>query len=207
MGARTYMLPTEVKASCFDFPVRGILTRLTSTFCKSNMNLYLQYTASATSTKGGRAGSVVINRDAQPPLNTSINLSGPKEMGGPGNGTNPEQLFSAGYAACYLTALNACAKSAGKTKEELEKLSVEVKTSIGPTDAQKDGKGFALVLEIVVKGLDEGGEEIVHAAHQVCCRWFWNQGLCVYRCAHIRVRSIMVSSRRRRFRRRWLLVV
>lgn len=139
MGVRTYMLPTEIK-----------------------------YTASATANKGGRAGTVVINHDAQPPLNTTINLSAPKEMGGPGTGSNPEQLFSAGYAACYLTALNACAKSAGKTPEQLEKLSVEVKTSIGPTDVQKDGKGYALVLEVIVKGLDEGGEEIAHAAHQMC---------------------------------------
>ncbi|KAG8832973.1 hypothetical protein FRC18_004329 [Serendipita sp. 400] len=138
LGKRTIMTPTEV-----------------------------QYTASATATNGGRSGSVKINNDAKPPLDVSINLTPPKAMGGSGTGSNPEQLFSAGYASCYLGALSACARTLKRPKEEIERLQVEVKTSIGPTDVEKDGKGFALIVELVVKGLGDGGNEVIEAAHNV----------------------------------------
>ena len=80
-------------------------------------------------------------------------------MGGTGEGVNPEQFFSAGYSACYLSALHACAKKAGKKIDGAE---VEVRTSIGPTEEP----GFALVVEMLVKGVND--QSIVDAAHKVC---------------------------------------
>jgi organic hydroperoxide reductase OsmC/OhrA len=71
---------------------------------------------------------------------------------------NPEQLFSAGYSACYLSALHACARNAGKKIDGAE---VEVRTSIGPTEEP----GFALVVEMLVKGVND--QSIVDAAHNV----------------------------------------
>jgi lipoyl-dependent peroxiredoxin len=81
-------------------------------------------------------------------------------MGGDGKGVNPEQLFSAGYSACYLSALHACARKAGKKIDGAE---VEVRTSIGPTEGDP---GFALVVELLVKGVND--QSIVDAAHNVC---------------------------------------
>lgn len=128
-GVRTIMEPTEIK-----------------------------YTASAKASKGGRAGTVSV-ASAVAPLSAPIPLALPKSMGGTGEGVNPEQLFSAGYAACYLSALHACARKAGKKIDGAE---VEVKTSIGPTEEP----GFALVVEMLVKGVND--QSIVDAAHKMC---------------------------------------
>ena len=117
-----------------------------------------KYTASATASKGGRAGTVSV-ASAVAPLSSPLPLALPKPMGGTGEGVNPEQFFSAGYSACYLSALHACAKKAGKKIDGAE---VEVRTSIGPTEEP----GFALVVEMLVKGVND--QSIVDAAHKVC---------------------------------------
>ncbi len=116
------------------------------------------YTAVATST-GGRAGHVassdkLIDFEVRPPA----------EMGGPKGGyTNPEQLFAAGYAACFGSAISHVALNDYKKRVDPE---VTVKVSIGriPT-------GFALSAEIEakIKGVDfKTAGEIVKAAHQLC---------------------------------------
>ena len=116
------------------------------------------YTAVATSV-GGRSGSVkssdgVLNLEVRPP----------KEMGGPGgNYTNPEQLFAAGYSACFGSALSHVAIE----KKLRIRPVVTARVSIG----QKPGGGFMLAVEMDVNlpGMDKKeAEELVNEAHQVC---------------------------------------
>ena len=116
------------------------------------------YTAEALSTGDGRSGHVRTSDDT-----VSIDLAPPKEMGGSGNGSNPEQLFAAGYAACFHSALQMVAKSA---KKDLGDSAVGARVSIG-----KEGEGFGLsvVLEAVIPNLPEDeARELVEQAPQVC---------------------------------------
>lgn len=91
-------------------------------------------------------------------------LAMPKALGGNGNGANPEQLFAAGYAACFLGALKLVA---GKAKVKLpEDTHIDGKVGIGP-----DGQGFglAVTLSVTLPGLEQTqAEELVNTAHQVC---------------------------------------
>jgi Ohr subfamily peroxiredoxin len=117
------------------------------------------YTAHATAT-GGRDGRAVSSDKV-----LDIQLSTPKELGGAGGpGTNPEQLFAAGYAACFTGALKLVA---GKQKVVLPPtLIITGHVGIGPAAV-----GFAISakLEISAPGLPKAQvEELVKAAHQVC---------------------------------------
>ena len=117
------------------------------------------YTAAATAV-GGRDGGV---KSADGVLD--LPLAVPKELGGPGGPkTNPEELFAAGYSACFLSALKHVA--AGH-KVNIHDASVTAKVGIGPNDAG----GFALEVELAVvlpKAEAEGAATVVRAAHQVC---------------------------------------
>ncbi|MDU4056234.1 MAG: organic hydroperoxide resistance protein [Pseudomonas oryzihabitans] len=117
------------------------------------------YTASATST-GGRDGRSISSDKV-----LDVQLSTPKELGGAGGaGTNPEQLFAAGYSACFIGAL----KFVG-AKEKIAvpaDVSVTAQVGIGPIPT-----GFALDVELVISlpGLERAvAEELVEKAHQVC---------------------------------------
>lgn len=115
------------------------------------------YTAVATSS-GGRDGRAVSG-DGK----IDLSLTAPTEMGGPGTGTNPEQLFAAGYSACFNSALGSVARKAGVTARGSE---VTAHVGIGP-----DAGGFALAVELEVKipGVDAAkATELAEAAHQVC---------------------------------------
>jgi lipoyl-dependent peroxiredoxin len=116
------------------------------------------YTAHATAT-GGRDGRAVSSDNV-----LDIQLSTPKELGGAGGpGTNPEQLFAAGYAACFTGALKLVA---GKAKVALPNLSITGHVGIGPAEV---GFAIAAKLEISVPGVPkEQVEELVKQAHQVC---------------------------------------
>lgn len=119
------------------------------------------YTAQA-SASGGRAGRAVSSDGV-----LDVTLTVPKEMGGDGaRGTNPEQMFAAGYSACFLGALKFVA---GKEKVKLpEDVTVSAKVGIGPRD---DGGGFGIEVEITahVPGLDRAvAEDLVAKAHIVC---------------------------------------
>lgn len=119
------------------------------------------YRTEATAT-GGRTGRAATKDGA-----LSVDLVTPKELGGPGgDGTNPEQLFAAGYAACFLSALKFIA---GQRKVAIgEDASVTASVGIGP---RADGQGFGLdvSLSVSLPGLDRAqGEELVQAAHIVC---------------------------------------
>jgi Ohr subfamily peroxiredoxin len=117
------------------------------------------YTAKATSTGAARAGHVESSDGV-----LTLDLSIPKEMGGAGGaGTNPEQLFAAGYSACFHSALQAVAR---REKTKLDGSSVTAEVGIGKT-----GEGFGLAVELVVSlpGIErETAEKLVEAAHQMC---------------------------------------
>lgn len=108
---------------------------------------------------GGRAGHVQSDDGL-----LSLDLAMPKELGGKGGATNPEQLFAAGYAACFESAMRFIA---GKQKLPLQDASVTATVSLH-TNAQG---GFVLGVSLTAetKGLDQAAAEaLVSAAHQVC---------------------------------------
>ncbi|HSI47880.1 MAG TPA: organic hydroperoxide resistance protein [Ideonella sp.] len=117
------------------------------------------YTATATAT-GGRTGTAASD-DGR----LTVSLSTPKELGGDsGAGTNPEQLFAAGYSACFIGAMKAVA---GKQKISLPaEVSITSKVGIGPIPA---GFGIQVAMSISIPGMDKAAAEaLVAAAHQVC---------------------------------------
>lgn len=117
------------------------------------------YTAHMT-TKGGRVGESKSD-DGR----LKVSLSTPKEMGGDGgDGTNPEQLFGAGYSACFLGAMKAVA---GKMDIEVpEDTEINAEVTFGPVDK---GFGIAVKMDISMPGLErEDAEKVVTEAHKVC---------------------------------------
>jgi osmotically inducible protein OsmC len=116
------------------------------------------YKAHATST-GGRDGST---RSSDGLLD--VKLSTPKEMGGAGGGVNPEQLFAAGYSACFIGAMKFVA---GQQKVALPAdTSIDATVGIGQIPA-----GFGIEVQLLVKvpGVDRAvAQGIVDKAHQVC---------------------------------------
>ena len=118
------------------------------------------YTASATATGDGRGGHT---RSSDGVLD--LDLAVPKGMGGPGGHlTNPEQLFAAGYAACFHSAIKLVA---GKQKITLTDTAITVDVGIGPNG--KGGFGLTIAIEAELPGLDEAtAQGLIEAAHQVC---------------------------------------
>ncbi len=120
------------------------------------------YTGHATST-GGRTGSTESSDGA-----IKAQLSTPKELGGSGGmGTNPEQLFAAGYAACFIGAMKAVA---GKQKLDVpEDISITAAVAIGPMTGKDGAFGIAVQMDIKVPGMDKDkAEKLVADAHEVC---------------------------------------
>jgi Ohr subfamily peroxiredoxin len=117
------------------------------------------YTAAAMSTGDARNGHV-RSSDAL----IDLDLATPKEMGGAGGATNPEQLFAAGYSACFHSAIKAVAR---QRKVEVTDSSVSAEVGIGPNDA--GGFGLMVALHAEIPGVDQAtADELVQAAHQVC---------------------------------------
>lgn len=117
------------------------------------------YTASATATGDGRNGHT---RSSDGRLD--LDLAVPVEMGGAGGGSNPEELFAAGYAACFHSALKLVA---GKAKAPIADTAVTADVSIGPNG--NGGFGLAVALHVELSGVDEEtGRQLVEQAHQVC---------------------------------------
>jgi Ohr subfamily peroxiredoxin len=124
------------------------------------MSIEKLYTAVAKAT-GGRDGRVVSDDQI-----INISLSTPKALGGPGKegATNPEQLFAAGYSACFDGALNLVARTA---KTPISGSTVEAHVSIGK-DAT-GGFGISVDLHVNIPGIElSKAEELVAQAHQVC---------------------------------------
>lgn len=124
------------------------------------MSVDVKYTTKATAT-GGRDG-----RAASADGVLEVKLSTPKELGGAGGpGTNPEQLFAAGYSACFLGALKFVA---GQAKVQIPaEATVTATVGIGPRS--EGGFGITAALEVALPGLDKAlATELVEKAHQVC---------------------------------------
>jgi Ohr subfamily peroxiredoxin len=117
------------------------------------------YTASAVSTGDARNGHV---QSTDGLIDADVRI--PKEMGGAGGATNPEQLFAAGYAACFHSALKLVA---GKAKVDMTDSEVVADVSIG--DNGQGGFGLAVQLEVTIPGTDTAtAQQLAEQAHQVC---------------------------------------
>jgi len=117
------------------------------------------YTAVATATGEGRNGHTRSSDGL-----VDLDLAVPKEMGGAGGATNPEQLFAAGYAACFHSALKTVARRSGASFSDS---AVTAEVGIGPNDT--GGFGLSVTLRVELGGIDQAGaEQLVDAAHQVC---------------------------------------
>jgi lipoyl-dependent peroxiredoxin len=118
------------------------------------------YTTSATA-KGGRDGRVTSDDGV-----LDVNVIPPKALGGSGaSGTNPEQLFAAGYSACFGSAV---AHVARMQKLTTGPVAITAQVTIGPIPG---GKGFGLAVELVADIPElprEQAQALIETAHQVC---------------------------------------
>jgi lipoyl-dependent peroxiredoxin len=121
--------------------------------------LKVLYTAEATVT-GGRDEGHARSSDGA----LDVQLRTPADLGGPGGGTNPEQLFAAGYAACFESALKTVARRRDASADDV---SIASKVALGPGE----NRSFTLAVELdvtlpQVEGDD--ADDLVRAAHEVC---------------------------------------
>jgi osmotically inducible protein OsmC len=116
------------------------------------------YTTTAMSSGDGRDGTTALADGA-----LSFDLAIPTELGGSGDGSNPEQLFALGYAACFHSALKLMGRQQGRSTDES---AVIAHVTLGATDT---GFGLAVKLEVELPDLPaDEAHELVEAAHQVC---------------------------------------
>ena len=124
------------------------------------MSIDVKYRTAATAT-GGRDGRT-RTEDGKLDLQLAI----PKEMGGPGgDGVNPEQLFAAGYAACFLSSV----KGAGQKLKVRVPPEATVKATVG-IGANADG-GYGLAVELAISAPDVDpiqAQQVIELAHQIC---------------------------------------
>lgn len=117
------------------------------------------YTAEALSTGAGRNGRVATASGT-----VNLELAIPKEMGGSGHGANPEELFAAGYAACFHSALQMVARN---QKATISNTSVGSRVHVLPNGA--GGFVLAVTLEVVIPGMEhDQAQALADAAHLVC---------------------------------------
>lgn len=122
------------------------------------MKIY--YTAQATASGDGRNGHVTSSDGI---IDTDVRA--PKELGGPGGSTNPEQLFAAGYSACFLNALLRVAK---KASANVDGATVTAEVGIGPA-GEGGGFGLAVTLKVAMPNVERAqAEALVADAYQVC---------------------------------------
>ena len=122
------------------------------------MALQVLFTARAVAT-GGRDGHTKSDDGI-----VDVDLTSPSKRGAGQNGTTPEHLFAAGYAACFGSACDYAARELN-----LKPSSIEIETAVGL--GQEDAGGFGLTVDLNAKvgGLShEDAEKLVHAAHEVC---------------------------------------
>jgi Ohr subfamily peroxiredoxin len=118
------------------------------------------YTANAHVT-GGRAEGHGVTSDG----NLDVQLRYPKELGGEGDGTNPEELFAVGFAACFESALGAVAR---RQKTELGEFAIDSQVSLFPTEER--GFKLGVELDVTLPAVEDpaAAVELVAAAHKVC---------------------------------------
>ena len=127
------------------------------------MNIKTLYTAHATSL-GGRGGGTAKTADGA----LDLKIDDPTEMGGKGEGVNPEQLFAVGYSSCYLGAMKFVAGKMSPPVKLSEQSSTTAHVSFGTRD---DGEGFGLevVMDVNLPGIDKAvAQDIAAKAHVVC---------------------------------------
>ena len=116
------------------------------------------YTAAATAVGGresnGKTSDGIINMDLKTPV----------EMGGPGGGSNPEQLFAAGYSACFNSALNHLARL-----QRIRLGETQITISIDLYQTESGGFKLGAHIDALVPGVDkETAEKLAHEAHNFC---------------------------------------
>lgn len=124
------------------------------------MSVDVKYRTSATAT-GGRDGKASTDDGS-----LNVTLATPKELGGGGGpGNNPEQLFAAGYSACFLGAMKFVASQGGPKVPN----DAKVKATVGIGPRSEGGFGIDVALDISLPGLPRNeAETLVEKAHQVC---------------------------------------
>jgi Ohr subfamily peroxiredoxin len=124
------------------------------------MSVDVKYRTTAAAT-GGRDG-----RTRTEDGKLDLQLSTPKELGGPGGeGTNPEQLFASGYSACFLGAL----KFAASQRKLQVPADATVKATVGIGMRSEGGFGLEVELAVALPGLDRGdAQRLAEAAHETC---------------------------------------
>ncbi len=125
------------------------------------MPVDVKYTTSATAT-GGREGQAKTEDGS-----LEVKLATPKELGGAGGqGNNPEQLFAAGYAACFLGAMKAVASKGGTAKVPQD---ANVRATVGIGPRSEGGFGLDIALDVSLPGVPrEQAQDLVDKAHHVC---------------------------------------
>jgi osmotically inducible protein OsmC len=122
------------------------------------MNILYSTKVAAT---GGRHGTIHSDDGL-----LDLKLALPRALGGKGDGTNPEQLFAGGYAACFENALIRASREAGRQFSDDE---VEVVAEIGLSRNQADTFVLSAALAVTVAGVDQQtAETLVHRAHAIC---------------------------------------
>ncbi|NMO05245.1 organic hydroperoxide resistance protein [Gordonia sp. TBRC 11910] len=125
------------------------------------MTVSAVYHVSSTASGGGRDGHVQSESGR-----IDLDLQPPKELGGSGDGSNPEELFSAGYAACFLGALRLVSKNAGTPVPD--DATITVKVGIGKDDVD-GGFGITAAIDAYLPGFDqETADAVVAQAHAFC---------------------------------------
>ena len=110
---------------------------------------------------GGRAGTVKSEDGI-----LDLQLALPTGLGGKGGATNPEQLFAAGYAACFE---NAVIHVTRRQEQKVRDDDIEVTAEVGLLPTETGGFKLSVSLDVVIAGLDQAkAEEVVRAAHEVC---------------------------------------
>ncbi len=127
---------------------------------REQMPVDVKYRTAATAT-GGRDGQARTEQG-----NFEVKLSTPKELGGAGgDGSSPEQLFAAGYAACFIGAL----KMAGQQLKQKVPADVAVTATVGIGPRSEGGFGITADLKVTLPGIDRAdAQKLVDAAHQIC---------------------------------------
>ena len=124
------------------------------------MSIEVVYIAESTATGGGRDGHVKSDNGR-----IDLETRPPKEMGGNGEGTNPEELFSAGYSACFLGALRLVARSNGIKLDD----AAAITTRVGFGKDSEGGFGINADLVGYLPGLEQAqADDLMKQAHQVC---------------------------------------
>ncbi|MGX1597960.1 organic hydroperoxide resistance protein [Dietzia maris] len=117
------------------------------------------YTVEALSTGGGRDGHVATADKA-----VDLEMAPPKELGGSGEGNNPEQLFAAGFAACFHSALQSAARA---KKVTINGSSVGARVSL--VRSGEESIDIAVDLEVIIPGVEaEQADELAKLAHELC---------------------------------------